>query len=140
LELTGKHVLVIGIKRSGLAAIELLRKRGARVRAMDAQPLARDERSRFEDLKIPVVLQRPENLSDQGRDPDLIVVSPAVPYDLPILAEARQRGTEVIDYRIERKDDHYGAHRPFAARMRHCVPGGGQHRHGYYVAGRVLCR
>ncbi|HEY7303677.1 MAG TPA: UDP-N-acetylmuramoyl-L-alanine--D-glutamate ligase, partial [Bryobacteraceae bacterium] len=96
MEFTGKEVLVIGTKRSGLGAIELLRKRGARVRAMDAQPLTPDERAHFDAMHVTVVAQEPENLADQGRDPDLIVVSPAVPYDLPMLVEARQRGTEVI--------------------------------------------
>jgi UDP-N-acetylmuramoylalanine--D-glutamate ligase len=96
LEFTGKDILVIGIKRSGLGAIELLRKHGARVRAMDAQPLTPDEQAHFDAMHVPVVAQEPENLARQGREPDLIVVSPAVPYDLPMLAGARQRGTKVI--------------------------------------------
>lgn len=96
MEFAGKHVLVIGTKRSGLAAIELLRKRGAHVRAMDAQPLTPDEQVRFAALQVPVVLQEPENLTSQGRDPDVIVLSPAVPYDLPMLSEARGRGVAVI--------------------------------------------
>jgi UDP-N-acetylmuramoylalanine--D-glutamate ligase len=96
LEFTGKHVVVIGTKRSGLAAVELLRKQGAYVRAMDAQPLTPDEQARFDSLQVPVLRQEPENLLDAGCDPDLIVVSPAVPYDLPMLGEARGRGVAVI--------------------------------------------
>jgi UDP-N-acetylmuramoylalanine--D-glutamate ligase len=88
LNFNGKQVLVIGIKRSGLAAIELLRKRGARVRAMDAQPPT--------GLDIAVVVQSEENIPEDGRDPDVIVLSPGVPYDLPMLERARERGVPVI--------------------------------------------
>lgn len=88
--------MVIGTKRSGLAAIELLQKHGAKVRAMDAQAPTPDEQKRFDALQVPVVAQSAENLADRGKGPDLIVLSPAVPYDLPMLREARQHGVDVI--------------------------------------------
>lgn len=66
------------------------------MRAMDAQPLTPDERARFDALQVRVVSQQPENIADQGRDPDLIVLSPAVPYDLPMLREACGRGIAII--------------------------------------------
>jgi UDP-N-acetylmuramoylalanine--D-glutamate ligase len=86
----------MGTKRSGLAAIELLQKRGAKVRAMDEQTPTPEEQKRFDALQVPVVTQSAENLTDRGEEPDLIVLSPAVPYDLPMLREARQRGVAVI--------------------------------------------
>ena len=86
-----KHVVVIGTKRSGLAAIELLQKQGAYVRAMDANTLTPEEQARFAALGVPVVPQEPEYLTG-----DLIVLSPAVPYDLPMLVSARERGIPVI--------------------------------------------
>jgi UDP-N-acetylmuramoylalanine--D-glutamate ligase len=80
----GKHFVVIGAKRSGLAAIELLKKQGARVTAMDSQPT---------DLGIVnVVAQKEENLLDANA----IVLSPGVPYDLPMLENARVRGIPTI--------------------------------------------
>ncbi len=96
MDFSGKHVLVIGTKRSGIAAVELLLKQGARVFAMDAQPLAPDEQAKFDALGVSVVPQTPENVSDAGKDPDLIVISPAVPYDLPLLLAARLRHIPVI--------------------------------------------
>lgn len=89
MDLRGKRALVIGVKRSGLGAIELLKREGAEVRAMDKQPAS-------EQFGIPVVAQSEENLRENGRDPDLIVLSPAVPYDLPMLVRARARGVPVI--------------------------------------------
>ncbi|MBV8549887.1 MAG: UDP-N-acetylmuramoyl-L-alanine--D-glutamate ligase [Acidobacteriaceae bacterium] len=96
MELANKHVLVIGAKRSGLAAAALLRRHGARVRVMDSQPLAPEEQAKFDALGAPVLPQSLENVTEQGREPDLIVISPAVPYDLPMLTAARARGVEVI--------------------------------------------
>jgi len=91
-ELRGKDVLVVGVKRSGMGAIELLQKRGARVRAMDAQVPTAAEQARFAALGVPVVSQEAENVGS----PDLIVLSPAVPFDLPLFAVARERGVPVI--------------------------------------------
>jgi UDP-N-acetylmuramoylalanine--D-glutamate ligase len=96
LQFSGKHVLVIGTKRSGLAASELLVKHGARVFAMDAQPPAPEDRAKFAALGVSVVPQTPENMSEYGEDPDVIVISPAVPYDLPMLIAARVRHIPVI--------------------------------------------
>jgi UDP-N-acetylmuramoylalanine--D-glutamate ligase len=79
-----------------MAAIELLLGKGASIRAMDAQMLTTEEQAKFDAMGVPVVAQRPENIADGGLDPRLIVVSPAVPYDLPMLISARERGIAVI--------------------------------------------
>ena len=86
MQFEGKHFVVIGAKRSGLAAIELLRKRGARVTAMDSEPSVPGG------LEVPFAAQREENLRDAG----VIVLSPGVPYDLPMLENARARGVPTI--------------------------------------------
>jgi UDP-N-acetylmuramoylalanine--D-glutamate ligase len=78
-----KNVTVIGAKRSGLAAAELMRLRGARVRLMDEQPPTPD-----------VLPQTEENLL--FGPPELIVLSPGVPYDLALVNAARNRGIPVI--------------------------------------------
>ncbi|HLH04140.1 MAG TPA: UDP-N-acetylmuramoyl-L-alanine--D-glutamate ligase [Bryobacteraceae bacterium] len=92
MELRGKDVLVVGMKRSGMGAIELLRKHGARVRAMDAQVPTPEDLARLQALGVSVSPQQPENLGT----PDLIVLSPAVPFHLPLFAPARERGVPVI--------------------------------------------
>ncbi len=92
----GRYVVVIGGKRSGKAAAGLLVGQGARVRVLDAQALGPDERADFDRMGIPVMPQVAESFSDDGREPDLIVLSPAVPLDLPEIAAARARGIPVI--------------------------------------------
>ncbi|MBV9501907.1 MAG: UDP-N-acetylmuramoyl-L-alanine--D-glutamate ligase [Acidobacteriaceae bacterium] len=96
MQLGGKNVVVVGTKRSGLAAAKLLRERGACVRAMEERPLTPEERAPFDALGVPVVSQEPANLAGDGKTPDLIVLSPAVPYDLPLLADVRARQIPTI--------------------------------------------
>jgi UDP-N-acetylmuramoylalanine--D-glutamate ligase len=61
---------------------------------MDTQALSPDEQSKFDALGAAVVFQSEENLFSGA--PDLIVLSPGVPYDLSMLAVARERGIPVI--------------------------------------------
>ncbi|MDX1983140.1 MAG: UDP-N-acetylmuramoyl-L-alanine--D-glutamate ligase [Bryobacteraceae bacterium] len=89
----GKTVLVVGMGKSGVAALELLTSVGARVLATDSRPLA--------DLgEAAAVIARlnlgfvPQNaVAFQGVD--LIVVSPGVPLDLEELEQARAEGIAV---------------------------------------------
>jgi UDP-N-acetylmuramoylalanine--D-glutamate ligase len=94
MELKATKALVVGMKKSGMAAAELLVREGAEVRATDLKPLdqlagARDLLAR---LNIPFARQAPEVFEGC----DLIVLSPDVPADLPPLDAARRRGARVI--------------------------------------------
>jgi len=75
-----------------MAAIELLLKYGAHVRAMDSAAVTPEERARFARLGVQVVPQEEEQIGTAT----LIVLSPAVPYDLPMLVAARERGVPTI--------------------------------------------
>jgi UDP-N-acetylmuramoylalanine--D-glutamate ligase len=92
--LAGVSALVVGMKRSGIASVELLVREGAVVRATDLKPLDQlpEARELLERLGIPFVLQTPEVFEGAG----LIVLSPDVPADLPPLEAARRRGVRVI--------------------------------------------
>jgi UDP-N-acetylmuramoylalanine--D-glutamate ligase len=75
-----------------LAAIELLLKHGARVRAMDSSALTPEELAHFAALGVPVLPQEEQHIGAAT----VIVLSPAVPYDLPMLIAARERGIPTI--------------------------------------------
>jgi len=96
LDFTDSYVVVIGAKRSGQAAAELLQNEGAFVRAMDSQELAEEDQAAFDELEVEVVAQDEANLPLEGREPDFIVLSPGVPFDLPMLIAARERGVPTI--------------------------------------------
>jgi len=84
MKLEGARVVVVGMARSGVAAVELLREQGAHVRAVDQNP-----------VEIPGLVVEPQTEAPFV-DADLIVVSPGVPADLQLLAKARCRGVRVI--------------------------------------------
>src|SRR3954447_3727024 len=84
-ELNGRTVLVAGLGKSGLAAIELLAAHGARVHATDARPAAHA-------LNIAVLPQTEETFTEA----DLIVLSPGVPLDIPPVEAARAKGIPII--------------------------------------------
>jgi len=93
-DLNGARVLVAGMGRSGLAAVELLHRHGARPVATDLKPLEElpEAASRLAALGIPFLRQAPAVFEG----PDLIVLSPGVPADLAPLEAARRRGVPVI--------------------------------------------
>ena len=86
--------VVVGMAKSGLAAVELLVGKGAVVRAMDSKPLGElpGVAAKLDELGVPFSIQSPEALGDA----EWIVVSPGVPSDLEILEDARRRGIKVI--------------------------------------------
>jgi UDP-N-acetylmuramoylalanine--D-glutamate ligase len=84
MKLEGAKVVVVGMARSGVAAVELLREKGAVVRAVDQKP-------------VPIEGVRVEQQNEAAfDDADLIVLSPGVPADLRELNAARARGVKII--------------------------------------------
>jgi UDP-N-acetylmuramoylalanine--D-glutamate ligase len=90
----GLKTAVVGMAQSGIAATEFLAARGARVRAIDARPLAelKDAAEALRRAGAEFCLQSPAAFEGV----ELIVVSPGVPYDLPELEQARRRGIPVL--------------------------------------------
>ena len=89
----GRQVVVVGAARSGLAAAELLRKRGARVTLTESRP------SFAESAALEAAGVRVETGGHQAAtlaEADLVVVSPGVPLEQPVFEAARARGVEII--------------------------------------------
>lgn len=92
----GKRILVVGFARSGRAALDFFRRRGAVVTISDSRPPWT-----FAD-EIPELLAAKMGLEfgEHGRETflrqDAIVVSPGVPWDLAALAAAREQGIPVM--------------------------------------------
>jgi UDP-N-acetylmuramoylalanine--D-glutamate ligase len=88
-----KRVTVAGAARSGIAAAELLARRGARVTLSDmAAEIADADRLR----PLGVALELGGHVADTFTTADLVVLSPGVPPELPVLQSARERGVPVI--------------------------------------------
>ena len=96
--LKNKYVVVIGLARSGIASAKLLTDLGANVLITDqkSEDELRDsvEKLRSECPKIDFHLGgHPENIFDGA---DLVVISPGVPFNIPILQTLRKRSVEII--------------------------------------------
>jgi UDP-N-acetylmuramoylalanine--D-glutamate ligase len=93
LDLAGRRVLVVGLARAGAAAADALLGAGAEVVAfsLDETPAA----GRLRALGVEVHVGREEETLTQGID--LLVKSPGVRADAPLLTAARARGVPVWD-------------------------------------------
>ncbi len=89
----GRRVVVVGAARSGIAAAELLHRRGARV-VLTERREDFDRASALRDAGIDVELGGHSQSTFDAAD--LVVTSPGVPPDEPSLVAARRRGVEVI--------------------------------------------
>ena len=89
----GSRVVVVGAARSGVAAAELLARRGARVTMSEVRE-AIDDSTRLQAAGVTLELggHRPETLASA----ELIVLSPGVSPRLQVVDRERRRGTPVI--------------------------------------------
>ena len=91
-----KKALVIGMARSGIAAVKLLSLRGAQVIVNDSKTIDKFADGLAE-LKLPGVEFR------LGEDPttllegcDALIISPGVPVGVPVVVKAKEMGIEVM--------------------------------------------
>ena len=92
----GKRVTIFGANRSGIAIATLLHEQGAHITltdSRDADSLS-DEIAQLDDVPIQFYLGCHENACIA--DAELIVVSPGVPLDLPILVAAKKRDIPIL--------------------------------------------
>ena len=93
---TGSRALVVGLARSGVAASKLLLSHGCSVRGVDRRRVEElnGEVRELQDFGVEVRFGSTDVKELEGRD--LVVVSPGVPLDLPLLTEAERRGIPII--------------------------------------------
>ena len=92
-DVRGKRVTVAGAARSGLAAAELLARRGADVTLSEARADVADGDAL---RRLGVRLELGGHLPETFTRADLIVLSPGVPPDQPAIRAAGDRGVPVI--------------------------------------------
>jgi UDP-N-acetylmuramoylalanine--D-glutamate ligase len=96
MDLKNKRVLVVGLGKSGVASALFLKRQGAHVTVSDSKSI--DDLS----SQIPALLDEGIAVETGGHgertfhEQDLIVVSPGVPVDAPLLVQARALGSAVI--------------------------------------------
>ncbi|HPF21667.1 MAG TPA: UDP-N-acetylmuramoyl-L-alanine--D-glutamate ligase [Syntrophomonas sp.] len=105
MDFTDKNVMVIGLARSGLAALKALHKRGARLTAYDAKAAA-DLGGCVAELQAMDVTLYTGEYPPVDADLDLLVASPGVPLEIEPIQSALRQQIEVISelelaYRIK---------------------------------------
>ncbi len=88
---------IIGLGKSGIAGAKLLKREGWQVTLSDTKTSADflQQKQQLEAEGITVLLSHAFNLEAE-ETPDLVVVSPGVPWDIPALLKARELGIETI--------------------------------------------
>ncbi len=96
MDVENKHIVVVGLARSGIAVARFLKDRGARVTLTD---LATEEilgAFAAEARQLGVELELGRHALSTFRSADFIVISPGVPHTIAPLEEARSNGIQVI--------------------------------------------
>jgi UDP-N-acetylmuramoylalanine--D-glutamate ligase len=96
MKIQGKKALVIGAARSGLAVARFLTRRGAVVVVNDLKTrdsLSAEVLQSLEKMGVQLFLGKHADVCDVN--PDFIIVSPAVPFSIPPLLAAKERGIPV---------------------------------------------
>ena len=90
-----KHSLIVGLGATGVAVARYLSARGERVRVIDSRanpPGLSELRAGVPAADVSLETLDPRWLEDASR----VLLSPGLPYDLPLAVEARRRGLAVI--------------------------------------------
>lgn len=94
MDLSGKKVLVVGLARSGMAAIRVLKKLGAEVTLSESKK--KDDIKEIGFLNENNVEIVGQDMSVFERDFDFVVKNPGVPYRSPIMQKLQERNIPVI--------------------------------------------
>lgn len=92
----GSKCVVIGLGASGMAAVRFLHDRGMRVAVSESRPreqIARGDLAVLRELEV--AIETGGHSEAFFRDAALVVPSPGVPLDLPVIAAARRAGAAV---------------------------------------------
>jgi len=88
-----KDIVVAGAARSGVAVAMLLKRKGARVFVSDIGTIAEEHRARLQQAGIPF---EEKGHTDRAMAGDLLVLSPGVPSDAPIVRAWKNAGKQVV--------------------------------------------
>lgn len=96
MEVAGKHIVVVGLARSGIAVARFLKANGARVTLTDQATEEILGAFAVEARQLGVDLELGCHVPSSFQSADLIVISPGVPHTIAPLEEARANGVAVI--------------------------------------------
>lgn len=91
-------VNIIGLGKSGIAAAKLLRKHHQSVTIYDSSQSAELEKVKQDLAQEDIVVKLGQNPPLEGEEKaKLLVVSPGVPWDIPLLLSARKQELKLLE-------------------------------------------
>ncbi|MCR4856468.1 MAG: UDP-N-acetylmuramoyl-L-alanine--D-glutamate ligase [Erysipelotrichaceae bacterium] len=93
MEYKNKKVLVVGLARSGMAAIKILHKLGAQITLSERKEPNQKEKEYLESIGVEILDQ---DMSVFERDFDLVIKNPGVPPVSPIVRKLEERKIPII--------------------------------------------
>ena len=93
MEYRNAKVLVIGLARSGMAAINVLHKLNAKIYLSEKKELSEEEKTHLESLGVTIYDQ---DMSVFEKDYDLVIKNPGVPPVSPIVKRLNERNIPII--------------------------------------------
>lgn len=94
-DVAGKRFSVIGAARSGIAAAKLLKAHGATVFVSDSAPLGAMRNAAAELARLSIPFEFGGNSANVLQS-DVIVLSPGVPFEAPIVRQAAAQGLRMV--------------------------------------------
>lgn len=98
MDLKNKRVLVVGLATTGIPLVTVLKELGAEVIITDTKP-GKDLKETTEKLNLTaeelLLGFQLKNIEEAG-NPELVILSPGVPLDIPLVLDAKSKGLEVI--------------------------------------------
>ena len=98
MDLINKKVLVVGLATTGIPLVTVLKELGAKVIITDTKP-DKDLKETTEKLKVTadelLLGYQLKNIEEAG-NPELVILSPGVPMEIPLVLDAKRKGIEVI--------------------------------------------
>jgi len=91
----GKKTLIVGMARSGVALAKLLCREGAMVTVSDMKPADAFGDQLEEIRELPIRFRLGEDGLDALKGQDMLIISPGVPIDAPIVKAAKEMGVPV---------------------------------------------
>jgi len=98
MDLNNKKVLVVGLATTGIPLVSVLKKLGAKVIITDTKP-SKDLVETTEKLDVAtdeLLLGRQLKNIEEAGNPELVILSPGVPMEIPLVLDAKRKGIEVI--------------------------------------------
>lgn len=94
--LKGKKILVVGLGKSGKAAINVLHGIGANLSVQDSNPLEKFDKEFIEFLDGNKIVKYLGEVPNDMSKFDMLVLSPGVPTDLAFIQDAKSNNAEII--------------------------------------------